>query len=576
MSSNSSQTDKDDKVFIEGLPIKDEYVQEILCDIFKDYQRVVIKDKFGGGFASDHVLLVQPVRKLCPPEYESPYVVKIAHKDIIEKEEEAHRRLRKILPILPLDHSPVFTKDDQYGGLKYDVVGGSAFEYISFHDYIFEHSPKDAQFVLKKQILKQMDAMWSYVITVPAFPIGASYDRVLPVNFTVLLQKPFPNITSKMIAPDDILYKKLEINDNVYLKGFVVDEREENEDGTYNVTLSCPARDDKLPASRRVRLCQVKAKYMEQFETDGVIQKHISCQITETRISFLKKCLQEACDTPLDFNLKTLTLVSNYNSIELPNPLIELPIILRRYLDVRLAHIHGDLNLRNILVEKSTRSINLIDFADARQDHVLHDMLRLETSIVTKVLSSALKNMNLTPENIYIVYVGLHQEIVLEKPFQIEAFLSSMFKKYAGDELANFPKFSHEKHFDAFSKSFEKAFNLLKVIRIWARHHLHNFDDYAEYYTCLSIYLLGSIKFKELDRFTKLVAFWGAATSQKLMNDPQASVLKKLYAYDPGQFHPSDDVDNTIPSVKYSESLGVFEKYHTEKTILEEDNDTTE
>src|SRR6185295_2191604 len=72
--------------------------------------------------------------------------------------------------------------------------------------------------------------------------------------------------------------------------------------------------------------------------------------------------------------------------IRLPNPLEALPRLLNQVRNVNIATIHGDFNLENILIEPQLGDISLIDFADARKDHVLHDLLHLETELITHIL----------------------------------------------------------------------------------------------------------------------------------------------------------------------------------------------
>ena len=81
----------------------------------------------------------------------------------------------------------------------------------------------------------------------------------------------------------------------------------------------------------------------------------------------------------------------------LPNPLAALPDLLDQTARVNIATIHGDFNLENILIEPQLGDVSLIDFADARQDHVLHDLLHLETEIVIHILPNVIYRHQLDP-----------------------------------------------------------------------------------------------------------------------------------------------------------------------------------
>jgi hypothetical protein len=159
--------------------------------------------------------------------------------------------------------------------------------------------------------------------------------------------------------------------------------------------------------------------------------------------------------------------------------------------------IHGDLNLENILVDPAIREINLIDFAAAREDHVLHDFLRLEAEVATKLIPDLLAQANLGAGVIRPFYEQLHQ-------FMLEPGLSTL------------PELPHP--------TLAKPFTMLASIRKAARHYFFKWDDWAEYYQGLVLYILGALKFANLDQMVeapaplpKQVAFLGAAVVTGLM-----------------------------------------------------------
>jgi hypothetical protein len=71
----------------------------------------------------------------------------------------------------------------------------------------------------------------------------------------------------------------------------------------------------------------------------------------------------------------------------------------------------------------------------------------------------------------------------------------------------------------------EKPLMVLAAIRRTARKYLLQPEHWTEYYQGLALYLLGSMKFGNLDRvpeapLPKQVAFWGAAATLNLMENP--------------------------------------------------------
>ena len=202
---------------------------------------------------------------------------------------------------------------------------------------------------------------------------------------------------------------------------------------------------------------------------------------------------------PVQFDLTEKT-VSLANGTVLPNPFTALKDIFGRYYEIQAYYIHGDLNLENVLVDPQARDVRLIDFAEARWDHVLHDFLRLEAGIVTEILSLALAKVNLPAQHIYKFYRQLH--------------CATFYSDSITSARASHP-------------ALEKPFVILKAIRRMARDYgLFHREKYAEYYDGLTLYLLGTLKFGSLNRtpddpkpWPKEVAFWGAATVQHLLQD---------------------------------------------------------
>jgi class 3 adenylate cyclase len=176
------------------------------------------------------------------------------------------------------------------------------------------------------------------------------------------------------------------------------------------------------------------------------------------------------------------------------------PDILNAVRDVKVADIHGDFNLENILVDPDARDVRLIDFALARRDHVLHDLLRLETEIVTKLLPEQLSDADLSSTVVCALYRHLHMLMAVD-----------------ADATAA----------QALPAALAQPLMLLKALRALARDYLFRRGDWSEYYQGLTLYLLGALKFKNLDRvpsapLPKQVAFWAAAMACTLHQTPTA------------------------------------------------------
>ena len=67
--------------------------------------------------------------------------------------------------------------------------------------------------------------------------------------------------------------------------------------------------------------------------------------------------------------------------------------------------------MENVLVEPGSRTVSIIDFATARRDGVLHDLLRLEIEVVTKLLPAALGETPLLVKTVDTFFKRLHKVV---------------------------------------------------------------------------------------------------------------------------------------------------------------------
>jgi hypothetical protein len=241
----------------------------------------------------------------------------------------------------------------------------------------------------------------------------------------------------------------------------------------------------------RLRLCPVKDLSIYAV---GEVMPPMHGVVRETRQSLLHKELVKTFGPGFDPACETVTLPGDDDSrVVLPNPLLSIPEILGGTRHVKVNAIHGDLNLENVLVDPQVRDVRLIDFAEARQDHVLHDFLRLETEVATKVLPLALSGAGLPAQAVHAFYEQLH--------------------------CATF-QFDQGSAYRLFHAALEKPFAILSAIREAAREGFYDRSDPGEYYRALTLYLASALKYGNLDRIpdAKRIAFWCAATVQGLIH----------------------------------------------------------
>ena len=506
--------------------------EAVLSHLFSTHQRVVIMAELGSGFSGSWVFLVHPIRDT--PEL--PAVVKIAPAGLIEREYQAYQEYirNKLSGAAEIRSDPVLLPGSYWAGLCYHLVGSGIFQIESLYSFCRHASIKDIWYVLDKRLFKRIAPLWQFSHTSPQFDLRASYDHLLPVNLILKPGTPPRNGPRHVLAPRTLTNLPLQVGDHVRLEGFVVTEIDESSQA---VTLNLPSVSNGLPASYRLRLQPVDT--LSSYRENSVVDL-VEGVITATRDDLLQTYARGALGPDLAAKMMGQRLVlPGETRIDLPNPLVALSDVLGEPHHVRVASIHGDLNMENILVDPDTRDVRLIDFAMTRQDHVLHDLLRLETGVVTWLLPEAMAKNRLPPETIYSLYEQLHRAVRPSGHFTIPQELHPALRT---------------------------GYMMLATIRNMAQGYLFSPSDWREYYQGLTLYLLGALKFKNLDDMAeaptpKQVAFWGAATIQRLLQEqpacegvtwqPLRSLISDLAGRTLGQYEIGDLIGRGSMSAVY-------------------------
>lgn len=484
---------------------------EILNKLFADYRQITVEEELKGGFSGSRVFVVKPVRTDGTPEL--PSVVKIGPIQLVRQEWQAYQdHIRHKLPgIAEIRGDPVVPADQPWGGIHYVMIGSGTFYFESLTQYYRRAAAVDIAYILTQRLFRQLGRLWRFNSPKTEFNLAASYDHLLPVNL-VIRPTPDPGVNGSIelkagSIPPDLPSPGTQVR----LNGFVVVEVDEDEK---SVTLDWPTSDE-VPSSYRVRLQPVIN--IEEYQI-GLMLNHEFGIVSTTRLITLKATLLTLLGVDFNTSASELTLTGDH---PLPNPLERLSNILASRPTVRLASIHGDLNSENILVDPETRDVQLIDFGSARRDHVLHDLLRLETAIVTRLLPDSLKRAHLPADAVVKLYTAVHYTGFARSP-----------------ETA--PPLSHPE--------LEKPFSALLAIRQAATNLLFDANEPTEYYQGLTLYLLGSLKYRNLDELAKRVAFYAAAAVQSLVDNPLPSIPKEPLT-------ASSNLDHAAPSKKQDEDL---------------------
>lgn len=489
------------------------YGEAVVREMFQTYARVELKKEFTEGQSNTHVYLIQPYRQ----EYdrELPTVIKLGPADLIQQEWNASQQYarNRLAGFVAVEGEPVWVSDPNsteplYGGLRYALSGDGLFQTETLRHYATHASAPDLWTVLHTRLLKQLDGIWQSNPTRETRSVRASYDGVLPVN---LLVRPLAEneqassvrlIDAMHIQQSSPYLQPIRSGMTVQMRGFVVAEVDIE---SKCVTLNLPQHPDRFSDSYRIRLIDIVdlASYHPGEET-----ALINGVVTMTRQELLTQYVQKGVNLGEEIEQTTLALPGQ--SAKLPNPLQAWPDLLHQILPMKLALIHGDLNMGNVLIDPEARTAQIIDCIHARRDHVLFDLLRLEMEALLHPLAALFFRQNLPPTAIHGLYLRVHA-VATADPHPPGQFA--------------LPTDLHP--------ALEPLFVLLVTIRGAVREYLATAGKWQEYYTLLTIYLLGALKFKSLDHVPtghepRAIAFWGAATTLHLLRDPAQAAGRLL------------------------------------------------
>lgn len=463
-------------------------VAALLQAMFADYYKVVVKSEFTAGLSGSRVFLVRSL--LNPNESELPSVVKIDFSERIEQEWAAYQKhIRYKLPgVAEIRKEPVYLHDLQKGILWYPLVGDGVFDVISLYRYWQQADISDIQYVLGNRLFRSMGYLWRQNQFVTELSLATYYDSFLPVNLTIELAEPPKEVSPHLLNSETVRQRQWQAGDWVQLSGFQITEIERE---TRKLVLNIPPD---LPGAYRLRLINVPN--ISDYQVGQMVKRPFLGLIQKTRHDILLAQAQKALGTSVDLSHDILTLSGD---IHLPNPLVAYRTYLQQSYDTRIAYIHGDLHLENVLVEPESRTVALIDFAYARRDHLFRDFFHLEMSLVTRVVAETLAEANLSPDAIIPLYEQLYRALL-----QPNSAVPPI--------------------------GLEKPFAILQAIRQAAAHYLLMPGDWAEYNSGLILHLFGSLKFKNLDShptapWPKKLAILAAATVLKLQQEKPASPI---------------------------------------------------
>jgi tetratricopeptide (TPR) repeat protein len=468
---------------------------EALRRLFTRHRRVTLIKKFSNGLSGSAVFAVRPMS--AQGRAELPAVVKIASISMIKQEMHAIRSyIKNRLPnAITNGAQAVLHAESGLGAVCYPMSGSGNENILSLHDFF--HQPDTSADNLRQlidRLLLIMDAIWSDSRVSDSYRFADGYDAVLPPNLLLTVAAEPETPPGIVLSPRLKTKPALAPGDHVTVQGFVV----------HKVDLSRRTISLRSASSRGSRQAfGVRLRFppdldMPHYELHQRIAA-IRGIVSETRQSRLGDELRRLFPHYDPFAPDVVLT----DDIVVANPLASLDQLLQASGSVHLATVHGDFNLQNILIDIDQQSqfgdINLIDFAEAREAHVLHDLLHLEMEIVTHLLPTAIKAAGLDPL----------------------AALADLSWRGHGMLRPATENLDRTEHI-----GLEKVWVLLHAIRRAARNYLQDPNDPDEYYRGLTLYVLGALRFRNLDEhpeqpLPKQLAFWWAVLSYQWLRHPE-------------------------------------------------------
>ncbi len=482
--------------------------KQLLSTLLHTASYLRILSEFTDGRTATRVFLIRPTDR--DGVEELPAVVKIGPQTLIEPEWQATQRhvLSRLPGFAAIQGEPIYLAQPDgalLGALRYGQVGEGIFAVESLASYLAKASLIDSWHLLENRLFKQLGQLWRATLTWQPLLVQNSYDAILPVNLVVtpvVTGTPTTRLDGRQVAGTIDPVPTVGQNDLVEITNFVITEIAGAE-----LTLNLPQAPNARRTAYRLRVQGAQGDYRV-----GATLPATLARVTTTREEILFTAAQAQVGQ-VDLTQRTLTL-SGSPTQQLPNPLPALSTLLTQGHEANFATIHGDLNLRNVLVDTEARSTHIIDCAAARQDHALQDLLRLERDYVTDVLAKLCFEADLPATTIVRLYQCVHCATrgtpAASGHFSLPTDLSPML---------------------------HKPFVLLVTLRRAARELLAKPGQWDEYYRGLIIHLLGALKFRDLDNAPagqqpKAVAFWGAVVTLDLLHELQS-----------GQTHTCRDIN---------------------------------
>lgn len=380
---------------------------DLLCQLYRDgspsspqsYVRqtdisigqVIIREELPGGFGGARVLVVIPVER--SGVHQAARVVKLGPRVMLEAERENYDAFVRNHLHTAVASQMRFAVQGTMAAIEYVFVGGGLLEPVTgLNAYYASQNARDIAETLRALLSEYLYQYWYRQGTLLEEHTAIEYGPHLPAQVTLELRSTSDDQvwSAEEEAPQAAsTYRSLAMETLPLASGDVALGEQVQIDDVEVVRIKPWAATLMYTRERQAR---VRIEYDPE---SGIVQQlrigeriSVRGQVTATRHSLLAAVVQVAfrdCDEAR-VAVDDDKVLAGLGRGPYPNPLRLYPALLNEMLEGRRSIIHGDLHLRNVLVDGDGRPW-LIDFGRVREGHTLFDLIKLETYIRLDILS---------------------------------------------------------------------------------------------------------------------------------------------------------------------------------------------
>jgi len=378
--------------------------ENLLQHVYQGFDEVLIEKEFGGGYSGTRVLLALPV---APTEAGSLRAARRVTKlgPALELRGEQDNYTQYVQGFLPFCVAPVegdrYYEQNDWAGLNYLFVGGGGLgQAMDFEEYYRKAASSQAV----EQILKTLDTLldkdlgqsWYHQTTPLTRFFAAEYGQHLVEHLRLRLRPGFPADALRPIGHLPTAsngYERIEIDAIPTKHATIQPGRQLSMEGLIVKRIKHNRVKLQDPGGRGIIVgveFAPESKAAQGLEVGSVVS--LRGEVVYNRRDRMEQIVRDAFPdlSPVigDEYIELPGVVETYlNPGTYPNPLRVYSQVLSRMLESRQSYVHGDLHLRNVLVDEWGRGW-LIDFARVAKRHNLFDFIKLETYVRLMALGS--------------------------------------------------------------------------------------------------------------------------------------------------------------------------------------------